>query len=483
MTSLHMQPLPYLPDSATLIKLIAALPGAVCLDSGVTRRTEARYDILSALPCVELQQCRQAQSDQFDISQRSTDKPHWEPIPAPDIYSAAAELHQLYQPSKQLRLQLEGLPFAGGLIGTLAYPCGQDTRAGYRADYQTDDATILQQQPDAWFGLYQWAVIVDHETQQTTLFILPACPLATRTTVLRLLTGRAPASEPAIPFELTGPFQPLTSKPDYAASFERLKNWIVSGDCYQANLAIGFRAQYRGDPLPAYLRLREISHSPFSAFVRTDSGAILSMSPERFLSVDRQLVTTQPIKGTRRRSSDPAEDQAIASALTHSPKDRAENLMIVDLLRNDLGKVCSTGSIRTPELFRLHSFSHVHHLVSTVTGRLPDDVNPLTLMAHCFPGGSITGAPKIRAMQIIGQLEPVPRNIYCGTIMYCDFNNRMDSNICIRTLLCTDQQIFCWGGGGVVADSRCEAEYQECHDKVAALMQHLETSSETPGLQ
>lgn len=474
MTSLHVQPLPYLTDSAALIKLIAALPGAVCLDSGVTRRTEARYDIFSALPCIELQQNRQACSDRVAISQRSTDHPHWQQISAHDIYRAAADLHQQNQPDTQVRSQLKALPFAGGLIGTLAYPCGQDARSGHRTDYQSDDAAILQQQPDAWFGLYQWAVIVDHATEQTTLFILPGCPQLTRDKVLALLTGSAAKQIPTDPFELTEPFQPLTSKPEYAASFARLKNWILAGDCYQANLAIGFRARYRGDPVTAYLHLREISHSPFSALVRTDRGAILSMSPERFLSVNRQFVTTQPIKGTRRRSSDPAEDQAIASALTHSPKDRAENLMIVDLLRNDLGKVCITGSIRTPELFRLHSFSHVHHLISTVTGQLPEDVNPLTLMSHCFPGGSITGAPKIRAMQIIGQLEPVPRNIYCGTVMYCDFNNRMDSNICIRTLLCADQQMFCWGGGGVVADSECEAEYQECHDKVAALMQHLE---------
>jgi para-aminobenzoate synthetase component 1 len=282
-------------------------------------------------------------------------------------------------------------------------------------------------------------------------------------------TGAAAPSR----FRLTAPFRPLSTVEDYSASYAQLQHWITAGDCYQANLAIAFRTRFSGNPLDAYLTLRQVSHSPFSAYLSCDDAQILSLSPERFLAVKDGQVLTQPIKGTRRRSNNPQQDDTIAKELLSSAKDRAENLMIVDLLRNDLGRVCITGSVQTPTLFALHSFSHVHHLVSTVTGRLPTTTSPLKLMEQAFPGGSITGAPKIRAMQIISELEPVPRSIYCGSILYLDFNNHLDSNICIRTLLCADNQIFCWGGGGIVADSDCSREYQECHDKVTALMQAL----------
>jgi para-aminobenzoate synthetase component 1 len=167
---------------------------------------------------------------------------------------------------------------------------------------------------------------------------------------------------------------------------------------------------------------------------------------------------------------DPVRDQAVQQDLLNSEKDRAENLMIVDLLRNDLGRVSITGSVKTESLFKLHSFTHVHHLISTVSAQLPEETSPLSVMQSCFPGGSITGAPKIRAMQIIAQLEKVPRTVYCGSIFYCDYLNRMDSSILIRTLLSTQEQLFCWGGSGVVADSVMAEEYQECLDKVSALM-------------
>lgn len=183
---------------------------------------------------------------------------------------------------------------------------------------------------------------------------------------------------------------------------------------------------------------------------------------------------TRPIKGTRPRASDPAQDQRNAQELLHSPKDRSENLMIVDLLRNDLGRTCEIGSVKVPELFSLESYPNVHHLVSSITGQLASDKDALDLIGDSFPGGSITGAPKIRAMQIIDELEPARRALYCGSLLYVDVRGEMDSSIAIRSLLIKDGQVSCWGGGAVVADSQWQAEYEESIAKVRVLMQTLQ---------
>jgi len=181
-------------------------------------------------------------------------------------------------------------------------------------------------------------------------------------------------------------------------------------------------------------------------------------------------VTTRPIKGTRPRSSDVQRDRLLAEELRNHPKDRAENLMIVDLLRNDLGKSCMPGSVRVPELFRVESFANVHHLVSTVAGRIAPGRDALDVLRDCFPGGSVTGAPKLRAMQIIEQLEPDRRGVYCGAIGYAGFDGNLDSNIAIRTLVYDQKLIYCWAGGGIVADSDRAAEYQETLDKASAML-------------
>ena len=233
-------------------------------------------------------------------------------------------------------------------------------------------------------------------------------------------------------------------------------------------------SRYNGEPLAAYLKLREQGGKPFSAFVAWQDQALLSLSPERFLKTCNDEVITQPIKGTRARGASAESDQAMAQELRLSGKDQAENLMIVDLLRNDLGKVCETGSITAYPLFELQSFSNVHHLVSTVTGTLKDDCNSLDLIKNCFPGGSVTGAPKIRAMQIIEELETFPRQAYCGSVFYMGFDGNTDSSITIRSLLCDKGDIFCWTGGGIVADSDCDLEYRECFDKVQHLLNTLE---------
>jgi para-aminobenzoate synthetase component 1 len=216
-----------------------------------------------------------------------------------------------------------------------------------------------------------------------------------------------------------------------------------------------------------------LNPAPFSAFLDWPQCQILCASPERFLQVQQGRVETKPIKGTRPRSNDATEDARLAQELRHHPKDRAENLMIVDLLRNDLGKSCIPGSVRTPKLFEVESFANVHHLVSTVEGNMAKGCDAIDVMRDCFPGGSITGAPKQRAMEIIEQLEPNRRGVYCGAIGYIGVDGNMDSNIAIRTLVYANQEIRCWVGGGIVADSNCAAEYQETLDKASGMLEIL----------
>ena len=191
-------------------------------------------------------------------------------------------------------------------------------------------------------------------------------------------------------------------------------------------------------------------------------------------SGDRLEAETKPIKGTVPRGRSELEDQESAAALINSPKDRAENLMIVDLLRNDLSKNCRPGSVKVPHLFAVESFANVHHLVSTVTGELSQNSSPIDLLRDCFPGGSITGAPKRRAMEIIEQLEPVRRSVYCGSIGYVSANNRMDTNIAIRTVVASGSDLHCWGGGGIVADSEAESEFEESMAKIQLLLETLQ---------
>jgi para-aminobenzoate synthetase component I len=258
----------------------------------------------------------------------------------------------------------------------------------------------------------------------------------------------------------------------YANLFASVQDYIKAGDCYQINLAQRFSSSYQGDSLLAYLHLRQQLPSPFSAFMQWDAGSVLSFSPERFLQVRGDMIETKPIKGTIARGKTPEEDLRNAQWLESSQKNRAENVMIVDLLRNDLSKHAT--QVEVPNLCELQSFANVHHLVSTVTGKLKPESSPIDLLRDAFPGGSITGAPKIRAMEIIEELEPHQRSIYCGSIGYISVDGQMDTNIAIRTLVCDKDNIHCWGGGGIVADSICDKEYEETLAKVNVILQNLQ---------
>jgi para-aminobenzoate synthetase component 1 len=262
----------------------------------------------------------------------------------------------------------------------------------------------------------------------------------------------------------------------YLDAVAKVREYIVAGDIFQANLSQRFQAPLLEPPFELYLRLRRRNPAPFAAYLAFDNVTVLSASPERFLRLDHdRQVETRPIKGTRPRGVVPMHDAALGRALAESEKDRAENVMIVDLLRNDLSRVCRPGTVRVPELFALEQHPTVHHLVSTVVGELEPAADAVDLVRASFPGGSITGAPKVRAMEVIAELEPTRRGVYCGSIGYLSATGAMDTSIVIRTFVATGAGLYFQAGGGIVADSDPELEFRETLDKVAGLVDTLKT--------
>ncbi|HTR00177.1 MAG TPA: aminodeoxychorismate synthase component I, partial [Candidatus Acidoferrum sp.] len=315
------------------------------------------------------------------------------------------------------------------------------------------------------------AIVIDHKLRKTSLVL--SCVDTARADAVRKLLQQPPPVSALPPFRLRTPFTSNFTREQYLQRFRRVIDYIHAGDCYQVNLAQCFTATCEGDGFAAFRHLQTVANAPFAAYLQDGTHEVLSFSPERFIKVDNCVVTTQPIKGTRPRSDDPIIDALNKEELETSTKDRAENLMIVDLLRNDLGRVCSFGSVSVEHLFELQSFTNVHHLVSTIKGKLERPADVFRLMSACFPGGSITGTPKLRTMQIINELETMPRSVYCGVIAWIDHSGNMDSNIAIRTLVRDRDHIHCWGGGGCVADSVGEDEYQETLDKISMLIHNL----------
>lgn len=445
MPTCSVYPLPYRLDPAEYFARIHTAPGAVLLDAGRPMATRARYDILSAWPLAELA--------------ATTDE------------SAKCFLQRLRQSLTELGTAKAPedcpLPFVGGLLGYLSYDFGR--RIEHMPSAAIDDLALA----DAQFGLYAWALISDHQLQTSQLVFHPKLISAERERLQQLFNQ--PEITSAVAFKLQGKFRADINRVQYQTAIMRIQAYILAGDCYQVNFAQRFSADCQGDPWAAYCALRAACPTPFSGYLRLGhEAAILSLSPERYLRLSQGRVETRPIKGTRPRMSEPQADLAMADELMASSKDRAENLMIVDLLRNDLSRNCNTGSVQVPELFSLESYPNVHHLVSSVTGQLRDDRDAFDLLEGSFPGGSITGAPKIRAMQIIDELEPTRRSLYCGSLLYIDVRGEMDSSIAIRSLLVKDGRISCWGGGGIVADSDWQAEYAESISKVAILLSTLE---------
>jgi para-aminobenzoate synthetase component 1 len=275
---------------------------------------------------------------------------------------------------------------------------------------------------------------------------------------------------------LTERFTPRWSLSQYQTAFMRVQEYLRAGDCYQVNLTQAFDARIRGQLLSRLDQLQSLTRAPFAGYLAIDAEhELLSCSPELFLSflADGEVVT-RPIKGTQPRHADPIQDAARKQQLALSEKDQAENLMIVDLLRNDLARQAQIGSVRVPKLFEIESFAQVHHLVSEIRATLAEGQSPLDLLFDALPGGSITGAPKIRAMQIIAELEAGQRGAYCGSLGYLNVDGTGRFNILIRTLERVGTQVSVWAGGGITIASDVNQEYQECWDKVGAILGCLE---------
>ncbi|WP_049008543.1 aminodeoxychorismate synthase component 1 [Enterobacter cloacae] len=431
--------LPWRTDAAEFwFARLSHLPFAMLLHSGYADHPYSRFDILVADPVKTLT------TDDLPL----TDDP----------------LMQLQQEINALGLSATpnpDLPFQGGALGLFGYDLGR------RYETLPEHAQADIPLPDMAVGLYDWALIVDHQKKTVSL-------LSHRDVQARLDWLEAQQATPAETFMLTSDWRSNMSAADYAEKFSRVQAYLQSGDCYQVNLAQRFQATYEGDEWQAFTRLNATNRAPFSAFIRLKQGAILSLSPERFIHLAEGTIQTRPIKGTLPRLTDLDADRQQAEKLATSPKDRAENLMIVDLMRNDIGRVAVPGSVRVPELFVVEPFPAVHHLVSTITARLPTSRTACDLLRAAFPGGSITGAPKIRAMEIIDELEPHRRNAWCGSIGYISLCGTLDTSITIRTLTACNGNLYCSAGGGIVADSQVDAEYQETFDKVNRILKQLE---------
>jgi para-aminobenzoate synthetase component 1 len=456
------------PDPVECCERLEGLPYRVFLDSAATTTRLGRYSFLTADP-IDLIQSR---GDGGVLDRvRARLAPHMAaPVP--------------------------GLPpFQGGVAGFVSYDWGLSLERLPAPRY--DDLAL----PDVVLGVYDWVLAWDHVESRAWLVStgMPETDTASRQGRAaerarfvreRLLQGASAVSpDPPARSERSSPpsyevehgwwdrsftLRSSFTRRGYLDAVQRVRDYIFAGDIFQANLSQRFEADLREPAWDFYKRLRTRNAAPFAAFLETPEVSVISASPERFLRVDASgCVETRPIKGTRPRGLGPEHDAALGQALAESVKDRAENLMIVDLMRNDLSRVCAPRTVRVSELFSLERYATVHHLVSTVIGRLEPGRDALHLLREAFPGGSITGAPKLRAMEIIAELEPSQRGVYCGSIGYWSVTGELDTSIAIRTAVARDGHVYFSAGGGIVADSDPEAEYQETLDKARALIDAL----------
>jgi len=355
-------------------------------------------------------------------------------------------------------------PFGAGAVGYFAY----DLCHFVESLPSTAQADI--DLPECHLAFYGASLVYDH---MLGMWYCAGYPEAVNELTRKVISRRTPDVGPPGPLAASSPPQGNFSRESYLEAVRRAIEYIRAGDIFQVNLSQRFEAELRCSPYELYQRLRAVNPAPFAAFLPLDDGAVISSSPERFLKVVDRKVETRPIKGTRPRGRTSEEDRAMRDELWRSEKDNAELAMIVDLERNDLGRVCSYGTVQVTEPKVLEEYPTVYHLVATVVGRLHEGKDLIDLLKATFPGGSITGAPKIRAMQIIDELEPTRRSVYTGAIGYIGFNGDMQLNIAIRTILAAGGRAYFQVGGGIVADSDPELEYEETLHKGVALFKAL----------
>ncbi|HHT9952466.1 TPA: aminodeoxychorismate synthase component I [Legionella pneumophila] len=412
------------------------LPGFVLLQS--TDKSMGRYDILSAYPYERM-------------------------VIKNNIHDKNLVLTELKNKLKIEQSELD-LPFQGGAIGYVSYDFG-----ALLHNHEQHPQKDLAHMPVLNFGFYDWAIIVDHHLKKATLFARNSHS-STKSVVdeIKNILNNQPAK--SVQFSVQAEFLPLISKENYRSSFNAVQQALRAGRSYQVNFTQPFQTKFTGDPWYMYQRVNRNNFVPYAAFIRTEEADILSFSPERFLLYDNGEILTSPIKGTIHRSKDPVVDKKLKEQLLNCPKNRAENVMIVDLLRNDLGKLAKTGSVKVMNLCQIQSFNSVHHLVSDIRALCKEDIHPIEVFFSCFPGGSITGAPKLETMKIISEQETYKRGVYCGCIAYFSQHGRFDANIAIRTVTAKDNVLYLAAGGGIVIDSDWEDEYRECFTKITAII-------------
>ena len=483
-----VEPLGRTADPAEVCRRFIDLPYVLFLDSAAAQHPDAHYSFLAADP-PRVVRSKGTATEVFGGAGGA-----WVPVEGDALAAARALLPQ--EPVEPV----SGLPpFQGGLAGYIGYDWSAVLERLPRPRY--DDLAI----PDVVLGLYDWVIAWDHRIG-TAWLISTGLPEEGRAREqharerMELVRGRlggrgggraggqadgrtASSRRPAAPSypvvgvdgaEKIGLRSTFTHR-GYLDAVARVREYIVAGDIFQANLSQRFEARLSEAPFELYNRLRRHNPAPFAAYLGFGDMAVLSASPERFLRLDedQRTIETRPIKGTRPRGLGPMHDAALGRALAESAKDRAENVMIVDLLRNDLSRVCRPGTVRVPELFAIEHHPTVHHLVSTVVGEIEPGAGAVELIRAAFPGGSITGAPKVRAMEIIAELEPTQRGVYCGSVGYLSVTGAMDTSIVIRTYLALDGRVYFQAGGGIVADSDPELEYGETLDKARGLIETL----------
>lgn len=463
-----MQPLieqlPDLPEGPDLFEALDDGNTAFFLDSALVHERLGRYSFIGVDPFLLFS----AKGHQCKIEMPG----HKPRIVKGNPFKELGRLIDQYSDSNPFAFPLSG----GGAVGYFSYDLGRLIEK--LPAWTTDDLQL----PECRFAFYDGGVVLDH-LQNKAYLVSTGLPLRgdaarqrakERLDYWRRMLTALPKKQPARAERqerVRGKnLQANFTREGYCRAVRNALDYIAAGDIYQVNISQRFTAQLLTEPWNLYRRLRFLSPAPFAAFLRFPEVTIASSSPERFILVENDYVETRPIKGTRPRGRTPAEDAALKKELIGSEKDRAELLMIVDLERNDLGRVCLTGTVETPELYCLETYATVYHLVATITGRLPGNKNVFDLLPAVFPGGSITGAPKIRSMEIIEELEPVRRGIYTGSLGYIDFAGRADLNIVIRTFVLKGKQAYFQVGGGIVADSQPELEYQETLDKAQALL-------------
>jgi para-aminobenzoate synthetase component 1 len=448
-----------IPYPAQLFSSFQDMPSPALLDGAMPGASGNRYSYLTADPFLVIRSRGRRVTLEHDGGCDEVEDDPW---------SVLQGLLRKYHTA-----QIPGLPsFQGGALGYWGYDLGRHLE---RLPSLADDDLQL---PEMCLGLYDWVLAYDGDTGLSCLFStgLPDGTLeraeARANEIMERLERESPLTRPTgfnVPVSLESNFTSAT----YEAAVRGVKEYLAAGDAYQVNLSQRFQAPFQGDPWSLYLKLRELNPAPFAAYLGFPEISVLSASPEEFLNLEQGRVRSRPIKGTRPVGATPEETERYSAELLSSDKERAENVMIVDLIRNDLGRVCNIGSVEVPSLLALEKHPTVLHLVTTVTGELLPSADAVDLLRSCFPGGSVTGAPKLRSMEIIEELEPVRRGVYCGAIGYISFGGGMGTSIAIRTLVLTGGQVYLQVGGGIVADSDPLAEYQETLQKGKGLRRSL----------